>query len=235
MRKSLEHGVLFDLVGTLAYLEQGAYLALKREFASKLHISIPLLREAWSASRRLAYAGLFSTTHQRIRWVCDALKLEIDGETTEQLATAEDDMWSNKLFLRKGAKECLAELREAACRIAIVSNGPITHKNIINSLSLSNLIDVFVLSAEVGAVKPERAIYDVALQRLRLSPTFCVYVGDGHHDEFVGAKTVGLSVVRVATDLEFFGIEKWGDSDQEIFVQSLQDLPSQIFSLLKDK
>ena len=233
MRNCLESGVLFDLVGTLAYLEEDAYFALKREFASKLGISIPVLREAWSASRRLAYAGLFSTTCQRIRWVCDALHLQTDEEVITLLAKAEDDVWSQKLFLREGAKECLVELRAAAFRIAIVSNGPITHKNILSSLSLSNLIDAFVLSAQVGAVKPEAAIYQVAMQKLSLSSASCIYVGDGHHDEFVGARNVGLPVVRVATELKFFGIEKWDDADQEVVVQSLRDLPRTIFSMLK--
>jgi putative hydrolase of the HAD superfamily len=50
----------------------------------------------------------------------------------------------------------------------------------------------------VGLVKPERAIYELALSQLGLTASECVFVGGGGSNELAGARAVGLCAVFVS-------------------------------------
>ena len=67
---------------------------------------------------------------------------------------------------------------------------------------LEGCFDVEVFSCEVGWVKPEPEIYRLCLQRLGLSASDCIFVGDGGSNELDGAKAVGLRTVFVSGVIE---------------------------------
>ena len=47
----------------------------------------------------------------------------------------------------------------------------------------------------MGLLKPDRQIYNLAMQRLDVSPDQCLYVGDGGSNELYGAKSAGMGTV----------------------------------------
>lgn len=49
-----------------------------------------------------------------------------------------------------------------------------------------------IFSCNVGLLKPDKQIYELALQRLNVSPEECLFVGDGGSNELCGAKSAGL-------------------------------------------
>lgn len=47
----------------------------------------------------------------------------------------------------------------------------------------------------MGLLKPDRQIYELAMQRLNVYPEQCLFVGDGGSNELCGAKTAGMGTV----------------------------------------
>jgi putative hydrolase of the HAD superfamily len=59
------------------------------------------------------------------------------------------------------------------------------------------LIDEAILSCSVGMKKSDPRIYELACQRLQVSPDRCLYVGDGGSSELTGATEMGMHAVLI--------------------------------------
>ena len=87
----------------------------------------------------------------------------------------------------------LAELRETL-RLGVVSNfdyAPTCHA-ILEREGLTPLLEVVVISDEVGWRKPKPLIFETALTRLGLRPAEALFVGDRADIDVVGARGVGM-------------------------------------------
>ncbi|MCH8226633.1 MAG: HAD-IA family hydrolase, partial [Chloroflexi bacterium] len=67
------------------------------------------------------------------------------------------------------------------------------------------LIDVTIFSFEVGIKKPDRRIYQLACDRLSVSPQDCIYIGDGGSGELTGAAEAGMYPVLIREPSEVTG------------------------------
>lgn len=47
----------------------------------------------------------------------------------------------------------------------------------------------------MGLIKPDKQIYELAMQRLNVLPEQCLFVGDGGSNELYGAKSAGMGTV----------------------------------------
>lgn len=73
----------------------------------------------------------------------------------------------------------LTALKLLEVRLVLLSNTCISHVNFIRSQwNVLDLFDHLVLSYEVGAIKPEEAIYRSALEQIHCLPEECLYVDD---------------------------------------------------------
>lgn len=97
----------------------------------------------------------------------------------------------------EGVVPALAALRDADVRLALVSNAAYDEIGAWPESPLAPLFDTVVFSCEVGAVKPDREIYELALARLGHAPHAALFAGDGGSDELRGARRAGLSPVLV--------------------------------------
>jgi len=89
----------------------------------------------------------------------------------------------------------LTLLRAAGLKTAVVSNCSSDVRDMLTASPLAGLLDAVVLSAEVGVLKPDPAIYTHAATEVGLRPEDCLYVGDGGDDELTGAATAGMTPV----------------------------------------
>jgi putative hydrolase of the HAD superfamily len=95
-----------------------------------------------------------------------------------------------------GTLSALAELRSAGWPIGLVSNiTSETHLQWADS-PLPPYFDTTAFSTEVGAAKPEPAIYLAACNALGVEPADCVYIGDGNDRELPAAAALGMYAVR---------------------------------------
>ncbi len=94
-----------------------------------------------------------------------------------------------------GARALLQRLR-AAYKIGIVTNNRTAEQQEkLRFLGMDTLVDALITSEAVGVLKPDPAIYQVALQRLRASPAQTVMVGDNWSADVLGALAVGIRPV----------------------------------------
>jgi putative hydrolase of the HAD superfamily len=96
--------------------------------------------------------------------------------------------------LAPGVPEVLIALRSRGLATGIVSNFDQRLRRVLRALEIHHLFHAVVLPAEVGAAKPDRAIFDAALKRLGLAGEQVAYVGDRALD-FEASRAAGLRPV----------------------------------------
>jgi putative hydrolase of the HAD superfamily len=82
-----------------------------------------------------------------------------------------------------GARGGLERLRAHGLALAVVSNWDVGLHDHLDALGLAPFFAAIVTSAEVGAEKPDPAIFRAALDRLGVAPERSLHVGDHAFDE----------------------------------------------------
>ena len=90
--------------------------------------------------------------------------------------------------------EVLRRLKELGIRTAVVSNIAFDFRSAFTAIGAP--VDEFVLSFEVGAIKPDPKIFNAALDRLGVAPERAVMVGDSEEADG-GAEALGCGFVLV--------------------------------------
>ena len=110
-------------------------------------------------------------------------------------------------------------LRSLRWATAIVSNFDRRLPNILQGLGLAELFDTVVLCSDVGAAKPEAAIFRHALERLQVAASRAVVVGDDETLDIAAARAAGLRAINVKSLAKLDGL-----LDQLV---ALPDLPGE--------
>jgi putative hydrolase of the HAD superfamily len=109
------------------------------------------------------------------------------------------------------AAPALGRLRQLGVRTAVVSNWDVSLRTILAEVGLGGLVDDIVVSAEVGARKPDPAIVEAALRRLRCPARKALMVGDSPETDVAAAEAAGVRPVlldRLSTAAEIPGVER---------------------------
>jgi HAD superfamily hydrolase (TIGR01509 family) len=88
--------------------------------------------------------------------------------------------------------DVLKGLHSQGIKTAVVSNIAWDVRPTFVALGVADCVDEFVLSFELGAVKPDAAIFEAALTRLGVEATHAVMVGDSDEADG-GARAVGCA------------------------------------------
>jgi len=94
-----------------------------------------------------------------------------------------------------GAIALLEHLRTRVKIGIITNNASFEQREKLDFCKLTSLIDVLVISEEVGVIKPDPAIFAIALDRLACSASETVMVGDAWNTDILGAYGVGIRPV----------------------------------------
>lgn len=92
--------------------------------------------------------------------------------------------------------ETLSALSARGVGTAVVSNIAFDVRPAFAGIGARGFVDEFVLSFEVGAVKPDPVIFGTALERLRVEPGDAVMVGDSEEADG-GARALGCDFALV--------------------------------------
>jgi HAD superfamily hydrolase (TIGR01509 family) len=92
--------------------------------------------------------------------------------------------------------EVLKGLHRQGIKTAVVSNIAFDVRPAFLSLGAADYVDEFVLSFEVGAIKPDAAIFETALALLGVEAAHAVMVGDSDEADG-GARAVGCGFMLV--------------------------------------
>jgi HAD superfamily hydrolase (TIGR01549 family) len=94
------------------------------------------------------------------------------------------------------ATELLTQVASSGMRIALVTNGPSDlQRDKLRHLGIDGLFHTIVISAEVGAAKPDPAPFLLALRQLGVQPPDAWHIGDSLATDVAGARAAGLCAV----------------------------------------
>lgn len=91
------------------------------------------------------------------------------------------------------AAPLLAHLRARGLRMVVVSNWDYSLRDVLEQVGLRP--DAVVSSAEVGALKPDRRIFDAALHAAGCTAAEALHVGDSPAADVAGATAAGIRAV----------------------------------------
>lgn len=192
------HGILFDLWGTLIYNVPRYKREDYEPIARQVGRSAEEIWKKWVSYAPDALRGNLKSGEER------ALKVlaELGGppEAAAAMAHFEAENLAGQIHFYEGVPEMLSELRRRGYKTCLVSNCNYLTPEVVERMGLPKMMDEIVLSFQVGLVKPDKAIYQFAANRLGLGTGDCLFVGDGGDGELDGARNAGCKVALVAQE-----------------------------------
>ncbi len=203
--RSLAHprAVLLDFHNTLAVLrsvdgwinEAGARIA---SGPGSGPMPLERIRNVWADAKRL-----FPT----LDWDLDPAAhrhafvstLSHDGAMSIDFVEALYETMPNQWVLNDGAADFLARASDAGMRLAIVSNIALDIRPALKRWGIASALDAVILSYEVGFVKPDPRIFQLAADSLGIDPADCLMIGDSAHDD-VGGAVLGIQCLIARPD-----------------------------------
>lgn len=126
----------------------------------------------------------------------------------------------NYVHLYPECMEVLTHLKNEGYSLGIISNSTDEILLDIKDLKIDQLFDSVTFSQEVGAEKPEAAIFKKALERMNVKPIECIHVGDSYGRDIFGAYRVGIRPIL----LERKPLAASNRKNDCICINSLKDL-----------
>ncbi len=101
----------------------------------------------------------------------------------------------------------LQALRDNGTRIVVLSNVGYDLRPVLRRTGIDGLVDGLVMSYEVGVVKPDRGIFQRALDLLGLPAAEVLMVGDAWSDDAAAAALGVRTLILPRTDTDSHGLE----------------------------
>jgi HAD superfamily hydrolase (TIGR01549 family) len=144
--------------------------------------------------------------------LAEAAAVDGDGALEALLASLRFEAFAD-------AAPALAVIRARGTRVVVVSNWDYSLSEVLERVGLGDELDAVVVSAVVGAKKPDRRIYDAALAAAGCGPAEALHVGDSVVDDVAGARAAGIEAVL---------LQREGEPPDGSFraIRSLSELPA---------
>lgn len=98
------------------------------------------------------------------------------------------------------APPALSELRGVGLTLVCVSNWDCSLPQVLERCGIGRLLDGVVTSAEAGARKPDRAIFERGLELAGCGAADALYVGDTPAEDLDGAGSAGIRAMLIDRD-----------------------------------
>lgn len=112
-------------------------------------------------------------------------------------AFAEPRAWR----IAPGAEPALDRARAAGLKLAVVSDWDARLRPLLAALGLLDRFDALAVSCEIGAEKPDPALFLAACHALGVAPAEAVHVGDDPDRDAAGARAAGCTAWSIGTDV----------------------------------
>ncbi|MEM2887935.1 MAG: HAD-IA family hydrolase [Candidatus Bathyarchaeia archaeon] len=193
--------VLFDLGGTL--VKTASTLTIFNRILAKHGVQVQttvdekIFNEVFqemSEKYWMEYEKFWQTYNIRI-----LRKLGIQSNLEELADIIDKEWWTHaELSLYPDVKDTILMLRRKGLKLGIVSNGLRKDiKEILLRVSLTGKFDVTVGVDDAGASKPDKRIFQRALNELTVSPNEAIFVGDNLEADYKGAENAGLKPLLI--------------------------------------
>lgn len=210
--------VIFDLFGTLVNsFTMTEYKAVLKEMSSALDVRAEVFTEYWSKTFIPRAIGEFKSVQENIIHICDKLDVRRDESIIRKASEIREEYTKRTLIPKPGALEILETVRKLGYKTGLISDCSCEVPQNWDETPFAPLFDVVTFSCVAGIKKPNIGIYRLACKKLFVSPSHCLYVGDGSSNELSGAFSAGMYPVWIQdpdepdayrVDKELWGGEK---------------------------
>lgn len=196
--------LLFDLFGTLVeYETDRSRHNLEESFETfSARLSVPISYDDYVGAWGRAFARLEAWTMETGREflmdqvaveLCNGFGMTPDAEFQSRLIDQYIEEWMTLVRPIPGAAGIVQRLAPHY-RLGLISNThhPPMVRSLIDDMELGDVLEVVVLSAEVGVPKPHPRIFETALQGLSVEAEQSVYIGDSFEHDYKGATAMGM-------------------------------------------
>lgn len=158
------------------------------------------LRETQGVVLRTHHDGGFSWHERMYRRLLELAGTEAPGGSLD--AAASNILREHRLSnawrrIGSGVRESLERLRAAGLKLAVVSNSEGTLEQMLVEIDLRRMFDAVLDSSVVGFTKPDPRIYHLALERLGVSASDAIMVGDSPSADVDGAHAAGIRAALI--------------------------------------
>lgn len=190
--------ILFDLFGTLINtVTPVEYEAMLQAVSDALGAPAGPFSVQWRAEVEMRESGQLGGLEDLLISTSRAAGHEPQPEGVALAAQEWLRIARQWLTPREQAWDTIAAFRQAGYRVGLVSNCSAEVSRLWSANPLSRVIEAPVFSCEVGAMKPDPAIYLRACELLSVAPEDCIFVGDGGAHELTGAAALGMRAVLI--------------------------------------
>ncbi|WP_156290679.1 HAD family hydrolase [Oceanobacillus salinisoli] len=123
------------------------------------------------------------------------LRLEDDVLQVQALATRNKNQVKWKAF--KETLPTLQQLKQMGIGLGLISNWDLSARDVLKQTNIFPLLDYIIVSSEVGMEKPDKGIFEYALNEANVQVDECLYVGDNYYDDVIGSRKVGMDSVVI--------------------------------------
>lgn len=179
-------GVIFDFGNVICSFDVGKFLARLNAWSG---LPVETLREK-------VYGSGLHSRYERGDVTSEGFRRIVEETTGAGVPSEEFARGFTDIFSPIESTRALIRGLKGKYRLGLLSNTNEIHfRRFIRNEPVFPLFDAVTLSYEVGALKPDPAIYRDALGKLSLPPEECVFIDDV--EEYAeGARAVGIRGIR---------------------------------------
>ena len=122
------------------------------------------------------------------------------------------------------AQSTLKALRSKGYNLGIIANQKLGTAERLENWGLRQYFDVIAASAELGCAKPDKEIFEKALELAGCAAQESVMIGDRLDNDIIPAKAVGMKTVWVRNGLAKYQDTGLGESVADYQIGSLSEL-----------
>ncbi|ACT02213.1 HAD family hydrolase [Paenibacillus sp. JDR-2] len=204
--------VFFDLFETLiTEFENGVRKAPRsNHFVGQLGVDTKLFEQEWKKRQVQRMNGTFPDFPSVLRDILSTLGHEAAEETIDNI---HNERIASKAIpfnqIEPAILEMLGQLRLAGIKLCLISNCTPEEVSSWEASGLAAYFDDVIFSYAVNTAKPEPHIYQLACERIGVSPSDSLFIGDGGSNELTGAINSGLQAYHATWFLPEERAGKW--------------------------
>lgn len=188
--------IFFDAGGTLVlqhHREAGERLGIEIDDEAAFEAHYRAMAE-FSAMKLAGHAATWEWWQERYYTLVGHPEPSVAGPTLDNGR----GLWSHPI---PGVIEAVEQIGRSGVRVAVISNSDGSVEASLHRAGFGELFEAILDSAVVGAAKPDRAIFELACDRLDVEPGECWYVGDSEYHDVAGAQAAGFATAWLVDPL----------------------------------
>ncbi|MFH1399107.1 MAG: HAD family hydrolase [Candidatus Woesearchaeota archaeon] len=186
--------IFFDFWGTL--VENGVFPSPVRQAKQILRLQklpFPLFIIQFERAFMIKH---YDDLYKAFESVCEEFKITPNKYILDSLV----GMWNKNKLLAKPFPETIEILEKLQKKyeLVLISNTDcFSVQAVLEKYDMAKYFKEMVLSFEVGMLKSKPEMFNIALEKLKLSASDVVMVGDSIESDMTGAKNAGISAILI--------------------------------------